>query len=66
MVEPPLEPEDRLTPEAFGPVAWRLILELAETHPALARRLRREGVLSEESADALANGVSRGPPRGRP
>jgi hypothetical protein len=50
-VEPPLEPEDRWTPKEFGPVAWRLILELAETNPAVARRLRREGVLDEEAAD---------------
>ena len=44
MVKPPLEPEDKPTPEQFAQVAWRLVCELAETDPRVAARLRREGL----------------------
>ena len=38
-VDPPLAPEDKPTREEFAEVAWRLILELADDNPGLARTL---------------------------
>ena len=49
-VEPPIEPEDRPTPEQFRQVASRLLMELAETDAAIAERLRRAGLLPDKAA----------------
>jgi hypothetical protein len=54
MVEPPLDPEDKPTPEQFARVAWRLLSELAETDPKIAERLRREGVSTPASRRTAA------------
>lgn len=47
---PPLGPDDLPSPEAFRRLARALLRELARYDPAMAERLRREGLAPDEPA----------------
>jgi hypothetical protein len=44
LVEPPLEPEDLVTPEAFAALALVLLRELATEDPTIAERAAQLGI----------------------